>query len=85
MKCENQEIVEPVFVIDVDGPLLLGRSAIQALNRMKICAVGHGPSNEGECIFQDYADVLKEELGVFKNYEYDIKVNKEVPPKVQRQ
>ena len=32
MKCKNQENVEPVFVIDVDGPLLLGRSAIKALN-----------------------------------------------------
>ena len=36
MKCKNQEIVEPVFVIDVDGPLLLG-SAVQALNLVDIC------------------------------------------------
>ena len=85
VKCKNQEIVEPVFVIDVDGPPLMGRSAIQALNLVKIYAVGDGPSNERECILQEYADVFKEELGVFKSYEYDIKVNKEVPPKVQQQ
>ena len=40
MKCKNEEIVEPVFVIDADGPQLLGRTAIQALNLVKICAVG---------------------------------------------
>ena len=28
VKCKNQQIMEPVFVIDVDGPPLLGRSAI---------------------------------------------------------
>mgnify|MGYP000483019806 FL=1 len=32
VKCKTQEIVEPVFVIDLDGPPLLARSAIQALN-----------------------------------------------------
>ena len=85
MKCKNQEIVEPVFVIDVDGPPLLGRSAIQALNLVKIYAVGDRSSNERECVLREYADVFKEELGLFKNYEYDIKVNKEVTPKVQRQ
>ena len=85
VKCKNQEIVEPVFVIDLDGPPLLARSAIQALNLVKIHAVGDAPSNERECILQEYAEVLKEELGVFKSYEYDIKVNKEVPPKVRRQ
>ena len=85
VKCKNQKIVEPVFVIDVDGPPLLGRSAIQALNLVNIYAVGDRPSNERECILQEYTDVFKEELGVFNNYEYDIKVNKEVPPKVQRQ
>ena len=47
--------------------------------------VEDGPSNERECILQEYADVFKEELELFKNYEYDIIVNKEVPPKVQRQ
>ena len=35
VKCKNLEIVEQVFVIDVDGPQLLGRSAIQALNLTK--------------------------------------------------
>ena len=85
MKCKNQEIVEPVFVIDVDGSPLLGRSAIQALNLVKIYAAGDGSSKERECILQEYTDVFKEELGVFKSYEYDIKVNKEVPPKVQGQ
>ena len=40
VKCKTQEIVEPVFVIDVDGPPLLGRSVIQALNLVKIYAVG---------------------------------------------
>ena len=44
-----------------------------------------GPSIERECILQEYVDVFKEELRVFKSCEYDIKVNKEVPPKVQRQ
>ena len=68
MKRKNHDIVEPVFVIDVDGPPLLGRSAIQALTLVKIYAVGDGPSNERECILQEYADVFKEELGVFKNY-----------------
>ena len=82
LRCKNQEIVEPVFVIDVDGP---GRSAIQALNLVKIHAVGEGPFNQKKHILQEYADVFKEELGVFKDYEYDIKVNNEVPPKVQRQ
>ena len=85
VKCKNQGIVESVFVIDVDGPPLLQRSATHALNLIKIYAVGNGPANERECILQEYADVFKEELGVFKNYKYDIKVNKEVPPKVQRQ
>lgn len=68
MKRKNHEIVEPVFVIDVDGPPLLGRSAIQALTLVKIYAVGDGPSNEREYILQEFADVFKEELGVFKNY-----------------
>ena len=43
-------------------------SAIQALTLVKIYAVGDGPSNERECILQEYADVFKEELGVFRNY-----------------
>ena len=47
--------------------------------------VDDGPSNERECILQEYADVFKKELELFKNHEYDIIVNKEVPPKVQRQ
>ena len=85
VKCKNQGIVESVFVIDVDGPPLLQRSATHTLNLIKIYAVCNGPANERECILQEYADVFKEELGVFKNYRYDIKVNKEVPPKVQRQ
>lgn len=85
LRCKNQEIVEPVFVIDVEGPPLLGRSAIQALNLVKIHAVGECQSNERESILQEYADIFQEELGVFNDYEYDIKVNKEVPPKVQRQ
>ena len=85
VKCKNQEIVKPVFVIDVDGPPLLRMSAIHALNLVKIYAVVNGRANERECIFQEYADVFKEELGVFKNYRYDIKVNKEVPPIVQTQ
>ena len=85
VKCKTQEIVEPVFVIDVDGPPLLRKSVIQALNLVKIYAVGDGPSIERECISQEYVDVFKEELRVFKNGEYDIKVDKEVPPKVQRQ
>ena len=68
VKRKNHEIVEPVFVIDVDEPPLLRRSAIQALTLVKIYAVGDGPSNERECILQEYADVFKEELGVFKNY-----------------
>jgi len=72
-------------LIDVDGPPLLARSAIQARNLVKIYANGDAPLNERECILQEYADVFKEELGVFKSYEYDIKVNKEVPPKVKRQ
>ena len=46
VKSKNQEIVEPVFVIDVDGPPLLGRSGIHALNLVKISAVGDGPSND---------------------------------------
>jgi len=83
--CKGQEIVEPVFVIDVDGPALLGRSAILALNLIKVHAVGEGPANERGCILKEYADVFKEELGEFKDYEYDIKINNEVPPKVQRQ
>ena len=77
--------MKPVFVIDVDGPPLLRKSVIQALNLVKIYAVGDGPSIERECISQEYVDVFKEELRVFKNGEYDIKVDKEVPPKVQRQ
>ena len=85
MKCKNQENVEPVFVIDVDGPLLLGRSAIQALNLEKIYAVGDGPSIDRECILQEYTGVFKEQLGVFISFEYDIKVNKEAPLKVRRQ
>ena len=87
MKCKNQENVEPVFVIDVDGPLLLERSAIKALNLEKIYAVGDGPSIDRECILQcsEYTGVFKEQLGVFISFEYDIIVNKEEPPKVQRQ
>ena len=85
LRCKNQEITEPVFVIDVDGPPLLGRSAIQAFNLVKIHAVGEGQVNQKECILHEYADVFKEELGVLKDYEYDIKINNEVPPKVQRQ
>lgn len=85
MRCKDQEIVEPVFVIDVEGPPLLGRSAIQALNLVKIHAVGEGPVKERESILQEFEDIFQEELGVFNDYEYDIKVNKEVPPKVQRQ
>ena len=42
MNCKNQEIVEPVFVIDVDGPPLMGRSAVQALNLVEIYAVDDG-------------------------------------------
>ena len=34
--------------------------------------------NQKEHFLQEYADAFKEELEVFKNYEYDIKVNKEV-------
>ena len=37
VKCKNQEIVEPVFVIDLDGTLLLARSAIQALTSKDLC------------------------------------------------
>ena len=79
--------MKPVFVIDVDGPLLLGRSAIQALNLEKIYAVGDGPSIDREYILQcsEYTGVFKEQLGVFISFEYDIKVNKEAPTKVQRQ
>ena len=87
VKSKNQEIVEPLFVIDVDvdGPPLLGRSAIRTLHLVKISAVGDGPSNDEGMHLQEYADVFKEELGAVKNYYYDIKVNKEGPPKVQRQ
>ena len=67
MRCKNQEIVESVFVIDVDGPALLGRSAIQALNLLTIHAVRKGPVNQKEHILQEYADGFKEELGVSKN------------------
>ena len=51
---------------DVDGPPLLamGRRAIQALNLVKIYAIGDGPSIERECILQEYADLFKEKLGV---------------------
>ena len=68
-----------MFVIDINGPpLLFGRTAIQALNLVKIHAVGEGPFNQKEQILQEYADVFKEERGVFEDYEYNIKVNNEV-------
>ena len=85
LKCNAQEIMEPVFVIDVDGPPLLGRSAIQALNLVKIHAVGEGLSDERDSILQEFEDIFKEELGLFKDYEYKIRINKNVPPVVQRQ
>ena len=59
VKCKNQGCVEPVFVIDVYGPPLLGRTAIQALNLVKIYAVGDGPSIERECILQEYEMSLR--------------------------
>lgn len=85
IRCNGQEVTEQVFVVDVDGPPLLGRSAIQALNLIKIHAVGEEQGTQKEVILQDYEDVFSEELGEFKDYEYEIMVDKDVPPKAQRQ
>jgi len=85
IRCNGQEVTEQVFVVDVDGPPLLGRSAIQALNLIKIHAVGEEQGTQKEVILQDYEDVFIEELGEFKDYEYEIMVDKDVPPKAQRQ
>lgn len=53
VKCKNQEILEPVFVIYVDG-----RSDVQALNLVEIYDVDDGLSHERECTLQEYTDVF---------------------------
>ena len=85
LRCNKMEVMEPVYVIDVEGPPLLGRSALSTLNLVKIHAVGESPTKAREKIYQEYENLFKEELGDFKNYEYKIKINSDVPPKVQKQ
>lgn len=63
----------------------MGRSALSTLNLVKIHAVGESPTKAREKIYQEYENLFKEELGDFKNYEYKIKINSDVPPKVQKQ
>lgn len=54
LKYKGQDIVEPVFVINVNGPSLLGRSANQALYLIKIHAVGEDRTKERENILKEY-------------------------------
>ena len=61
------------------------RSALSTFKLVRIHAVGEIPTHEREKIYQEYKNLFKEELGDFKNYEYKIKINPEVPPKVQKQ
>lgn len=42
LACNNMEIVKPVFLIDLEGPPLLGGSALANLNFVKIHAVRKG-------------------------------------------
>ena len=72
-------------MIDLKGVPLLGRSALSTFNLVRIHAVGESPTHEREKIYREYKNLFKEELGDFKNYEYKIKINPEVPPKVQKQ
>ena len=90
LRCNDMKVMEPVYVIDVDvegapPPPLLGRSALSTLNLVEVHAVGESPIQERERIYQEYKNLFKEELGDFKNYEYKIKINSDVPPKVQKQ
>ena len=90
LRCNDMEVMEPVYVIDVEAPPpppppLLGRNALSTLNLVEVHAVGESPTQERERIYKEYKNLFKEELGDFKNYEYKIKINSDVPPKVQKQ
>ena len=59
----------------------MGRSALASLDLVRIHAVGESPTQERGGIYQEYEQLLKEELGDFKNYEYKIRINPDVVPK----
>lgn len=78
LRCNKMEVMELVYVIDVEGFFLLGRSVLFIFNFVKIYVVGESLIKVREKIYQEYENFFKEEFGDFKNYEYKIKINLDV-------